>query len=148
MAQLLIYGGSSVAAYFVGRNILGRATNNALDYMLNSNADDTIKDIHVVKSISGMLKSYRCMKSDHPAYEAMIAVREGLNKLQAAISNAELKREAHRQGYVSRFRTYDATSDNKKIENLNEDLMKRLELFSNLIQLKETNSHHDLDKSR
>tara|TARA_A100001015_G_scaffold190439_1_gene212161 strand:- start:389 stop:832 length:444 start_codon:yes stop_codon:yes gene_type:complete len=137
MAQLLIYGGSSVAAYFVGRNILGRATNNALDYVLNSNADDSIKDIHMVKSIGGMLKSYRGMKSDHPAYEAMIAVREGLNKLKAAIDNALLKREAHRQGYVSRFRTYDASIDNKKIDSLCEDLMKRLELFTNLIQLKE-----------
>jgi len=91
----------------------------------------------MVKSISGMLKTYRGMKSDHPAYEAMIAVREGLNKLNSAIENAEVKREAHRQGYVSRFRTYDASGDNKKIEILCEDLMKRLELFTNLIQLKE-----------
>jgi hypothetical protein len=137
MAQLLLYGSSSVAAYFVGRNILGRATNNALDYILNSQADDTIKDIHMVRSIDGMLKTYRGMKSDHPAYEAMISVREGLNKLQDAINKAEIQREAHRQGYLSRFRTYDATDDNKKIEILNEDLMKRLELFTNLIQLKE-----------
>jgi hypothetical protein len=137
MAAFLFYGGGSVAAYFVGRNILGRATNNALDYILNSNANDTIKDIHVVKSISGMLKTYRGMKSEHPAYEAMIAVREGLNKLNLAIENAELKREAHRQGYLSRFRTYDASSDNRRIEILCEDLMKRLELFTNLIQLKE-----------
>ena len=137
MAAFLFYGGSSVAAYFVGRNIVGRATNNALDYILNSNASDTIKDIHVVKSIGGMLKTYRGMKSEHPAYEAMIAVREGLNKLNLAIENAELKREAHRQGYLSRFRTYDASSDNRRIEILCEDLMKRLELFTNLIQLKE-----------
>ena len=137
MAAFLFYGGSSVAAYFVGRNILGRATNNALDYILNSNANDTIKDIHVVKSIRGMLKTYRGMKSEHPAYEAMMAVREGLNKLNLAIENAELKREAHRQGYLSRFRTYDASSDNSRIEILCEDLMKRLELFTNLIQLKE-----------
>lgn len=137
MAAFLFYGGSSVAAYFVGRNILGRATNNALDYVFNSNANDTIKDIHMVKSISGMLKTYRGMKSDHPAYVAMIAVREGLNKLKSAIDQAELKKEAHRQGYVSRFRTYDASYDNKKIDVLCEDLMKRLELFTNLIQLKE-----------
>ena len=137
MAQLLIYGGSSVAAYFVGRNILGRATNNVLDYILNSNANDTIKDIHMVKSISGMLKSYRGMKSDHPAYEAMMAVREGLNKLKSAIESAEIKKEAHRQGYISRFRTYDASYDNKKIDILCEDLMKRLELFTNILQLKD-----------
>jgi len=137
MAQLLIYGGSSVAAYFVGRNILGRATNNALDYVFNSNANDTIKDIHMVKSISGMLKTYRGMKSDHPAYEAMMAVRDGLNKLKGAIDQAEIKKEAHRQGYVSRFRTFDAGYDNKKIDVLCEDLMKRLELFTNLLQLKE-----------
>jgi hypothetical protein len=137
MAAFLFYGGSSVAAYFVGRNILGRATNNALDYVLNSNANDTIKDIHMVKSISGMLKTYRGMKSEHPAYEAMIAVREGLNKLRAAIETAQLKKEAHKQGYVSRFRTYDASVDNKKIDTLCEDLMKRLELFTNLVQLKE-----------
>lgn len=138
MAAFLFYGGSSVAAYFVGRNILGRATNNALDYILNSNASDNIKDIHMVKSISGMLKTYRGMKSDHPAYEAMMAVREGLNKLNAAIENAEVRREAHRQGYVSRFRTYDASNDNKKIDTLCEDLMKRLELFTNLVSLKES----------
>ena len=137
MAQLLLYGSSSIAAYFVGRNILGRATNNALDYVLNSNANDTIKDIHMVKSISGMLKTYRGMKSDHPAYEAMISVREGLNKLQDAINKAEIKKEAHRQGYISRFRTYDASYDNKKIDILCEDLMKRLELFTNILQLKE-----------
>ena len=137
MAQLLIYGGSSVAAYFVGRNILGRATNNVLDYILNSNANDTIKDIHMVKSISGMLKTYRGMKSNHPAYEAMISVREGLNKLQDAINKAEIKKEAHRQGYISRFRTYDASYDNKKIDILCEDLMKRLELFTNILQLKD-----------
>lgn len=137
MAQILIYGGSSVAAYFVGRNILGRATNNALDYVFNSNANDTIKDIHMVKSISGMLKTYRGMKSDHPAYAAMMAVREGLNKLKSSIDQAELKKEAHRQGYISRFRTYDASYDNKKIDVLCADLMKRLELFTNLLQLKE-----------
>lgn len=137
MAAFLFYGGSSVAAYFVGRNILGRATNNALDYVLNSNANDTIKDIHMVKSITGMLKTYRGMKSNHPAYEAMIAVREGLNKLKSAIDQAELKKEAHKQGYLSRFRTFDASYDNKKIDVLCEDLMKRLELFTNLLQLKE-----------
>ena len=137
MAALLYYTGGSVAAYFVGRNILGRATNNALDYVLNSNANDQIKDVHVVKSIRGMLQTYRCMKTEHPAYNAMMVVREGLNKLKSAIDIAEMKKEAHKQGYISRFRTYDASSDNKTIEALTEDLMRRLELFSNLIQLKE-----------
>ena len=77
------------------------------------------------------------MKTEHPAYNAMMVVREGLNKLKSAIDIAEMKKEAHKQGYVSRFRTYDASNDNKTIEALTEDLMRRLELFSNLIQLKE-----------
>ena len=67
----------------------------------------------------------------------MLAVREGLNKLKDVIDNAEIKKEAHKQGYISRFRTYDASIDNKKIDKLCEDLMKRLEIFTNVLQLKE-----------
>ena len=137
MAAFFVYGGGSIAAYYLGKNVLGRATNNALDYIMNTHANDNIKDIHIVKSISGVLRSYRGMESNHPAYEAMLSVREGLNKLQSAIDKAELKKEAHAQGYFSRFRTYDAANDNKKIESLSEDLMKRLELFTNIIKLKE-----------
>lgn len=137
MANFVFYGGGSIFAYFVGKNVMGRAANNALDYVLNTNADDKIKDIHMVKSISGVLRAYRGMESEHPAYEAMLSVREGLNKLQNAIDKAEIKKEAHQQGYFSRFRTYDATGDNKEIEFLCEDLMKRLELFTNIITLKE-----------
>lgn len=134
MAQLILYGTGSLAAWFIGRNIASRATNNTIDYLLNSNADSNIKDVHVVKSISGLLDTYREMNSRHPAYEAMMAIREGLNKLKGAIEAAQIRKNVHEEGYLSRYRTYDASQDNKKIESLTEDLMKRLEIFSTLLK--------------
>lgn len=132
MAALFYYGGTAAATYFVGRNVLGRVTNNALDYVFNTNANSEIKHTHVVNSITGMLKSYRTMSTMHPAYEAMMSVREGLQKLEQAIQQAIIRREVFQNGYLTRFRTYDASHDNKKIQMLTDDLMERLEVFSTI----------------
>lgn len=133
-----MYGGGSVAAYFVGRNMLNRVGNYTLDYVFNMNAQPNIKETSVVKSISGMLESYRTMKSDHPGYEAMLAVRTQLNKLKSFIEVAQVKKEAYAHGYITRFRTYDATRDNEIISDMIEELMQRLEVFSKLMNFKES----------
>ena len=130
MAALLWYGGGSVAAYFVGRNVVNRVGNYTIDLLLNSNANPDIKDSHIVKSISSLLDNYRQMRSDHPSYNSMLAVRESLNKLQSYIETAELRKEAHKNGYFSRFRNYDATGDNIIIEKLTTEVLDRLEIFS------------------
>lgn len=137
MAGFLLYGSGSVAAYFVGKNILSRVGNYTLDYVLNSKANPNIRNVHIVKSITGMLESYRTMRSDHPAYEAMISVRSQLNKLKSYIENVQIKKEAHETGYISRFRTYDATRDNEIIEEMVEELLVRLEVFSKINNFKD-----------
>jgi hypothetical protein len=138
MAAFLMYGGGSVAAYFVGKNVLTRVGNYTLDYLLNTNARPEIKDAHIVKSIGGMLETYRTMRSDHPGYEAMMTVRSQLNKLKSYIELAEVKKESYSQGYFTRFRTYDASYDNVVIENIVEELMLRLEVFSKLMNFTES----------
>ena len=72
------------------------------------------------------------MSTTHPAYEAMMSVREGLQKLEQAIQQAIIRREVFQNGYFTRFRTYDASHDNKKIKMLTDDLMERLEVFSTI----------------
>jgi hypothetical protein len=134
MAAFLLYGGGSVAAWFVGRNIVYRGTNAAIDYVLNVNADSHIKETHTVRSIIGMLEAYKTMKEKHPAFESMISVRESLSTLEDAISTAQMRYDAHVAGYISRWRTFDASLDNKRIDGLTIELMKRLELFSTLLK--------------
>ena len=132
MAALLLYGSGSVAVYYAASKLVGNATSRVMDFVLNTNANENIKDQHVLTSISGMLDTYREMNSKHKAYNAMMAVRESLNKLKDTIQAAQLRKELHEQGYFTRFRTFDASADNKKIEQITEDLMIRLELFSKL----------------
>lgn len=132
-----MYGGGSITAYFIGKNVLNRVGNYTLDYIFNANAQSQIKDAHIVKSIGGMLETYRTMRSDHPGYEAMMEVRSQLNRLKSYIELAEVKKECYSQGYLTRFRTYDASYDNTVIEHMVEELMQRLEIFSKLMNFKE-----------
>jgi hypothetical protein len=45
-----------------------------------------------------------------------------------------MRYDAHVAGYISRWRTFDASLDNKSIDGLTIELMKRLELFSTLLK--------------
>lgn len=134
MAGLLFYGSSSVALWFVGKNIVSRAANNALDLLLNSNAVEILKDPKAVNAVSGLLHQYRNLKSDHIAYEAMINVREAMKRVTDVTEQAKLRKEVHENGYFSRWRTYDASSDNRKILGETEILLARLEIFTNLLK--------------
>jgi len=135
MASLAFYVGGSAAAYWLGSNILYRSANASIDWILNSKADPEIKETHTVSSILSMLKIYEDMEEKHPAFMAKAQVAEALVKLQDAIERAKLRYEAHKSGYVSRFRTFDATRDNQIIKNKAACLMNRLELFTNLMKL-------------
>ena len=84
-----------------------------------------------------MLSLYKHLKPRHPAYKAMGEVRDGVRDLQIAIERTKLKYDAHRGGYLSRFRTFDATADNVVIEKKAKDLMERLDLFTKLMNLPE-----------
>lgn len=134
-AMLIYYLGGSAAAYWVGSNLLYRSANGMIDYILNSKASPEIHGVHTVKSIHAMLESYKDLPKNHPAYVAMMEVRDGLKELQTSIERARLRYEAHKGGYVSRFRTFDATADNVLIEKKANQLMERLELFTNLMKL-------------
>lgn len=140
MASLFFYIGSSAAAYWVGSNLLYRSANATIDWFLNKRASSEIKETHTVSSITSMLEVYKDLQDTHPAYGAMIQVKDGLNDLQTAIERARLKYEAHRGGYVTRFRTFDASEDNIIIERKAKDLMTRLDLFTNLMKLPPTNT--------
>lgn len=140
MASLFFYLGGSAAAYWLGSNLLYRSANATIDWFLNKHASSEIKETHTVSSITSMLEVYKELPDTHPAYGAMIQVKDGLNDLQTAIERARLKYEAHRGGYVTRFRTFDASEDNIIIERKAKDLMTRLELFTNLMKLPPTNT--------
>jgi len=135
MAALLYYVGGSAAAYWVGSHVLVRSANASIDWILNSNAHPEIKELHTVKSICAMLKTYEHLDKDHPAFEALCDVKNGLNELQTAIERAKLRYEAHRSGYLTRFRTFDATRDNVVIEKKSNELMHRIDLFTHLVKL-------------
>lgn len=135
MASLLFYVGGSAAAYWVGTNLLYRSANSVIDYMLNSKASSEIEGTHTVNSIHAMLSAYKDLPETHPAYGAMVEVRDGLKDLQTSIDRAKLRYEAHKGGYISRFRTFDASPDNVIIEKKAKQLMQRIELFTNLMKL-------------
>ena len=137
MAGIIYYIGGSAAAYWLGSNVLVRSANASIDWLLNSKASPDISETHTVKSIHAMLAVYKHLTPRHPAYKAMGEVRDGLRDLQIAIDRTKLKFEAHRGGYISRFRTFDATSDNIVIERKAKDLMERLDLFTKLMTLPE-----------
>jgi hypothetical protein len=135
MAAVIYYIGGSAAAYWFGSNVLLRSANASIDWLLNTHASPEIGETHTVNSIHAMLRVYTHLKSTHPAFEAMCEVRDGLRDLQIAIERTRLKYEAHKGGYISRFRTFDATPDNVLIDKKSKDLMERLNLFTNLMKL-------------
>ena len=135
MAGVLYYLGGSAAAYWLGSNVLVRSANASIDWFLNANASSDISETHTVKSIEAMLDVYRHLTPKHPAFKAMCAVRDGLRDVQIAIERTKLKYEAHKGGYLSRFRTFDASADNVKIEKKATDVMERLDLFTKLMKL-------------
>ena len=135
MSSLLFYLGGSAAAYWVGTNLMYRSANSVIDYILNSKASSEIEGITTVKSITAMLSTYKDLPETHPAYGAMVEVRDGLRELQTCIERAKLRYEAHKGGYLSRFRAFDASADNAKIEQKAKQLMVRIELFTQLMAL-------------
>ena len=135
MASIVFYLGGSAAAYWVGSNILYRSANAGVDWLLNNTANPDIKETHTVTSILSMLEIYKKLPETHPAYGSMLEVKEGLRDLRDSIERAKLRYEAHKGGYITRFRTFDAGPDNAIIEKKAADLMTRLELFTNLMKL-------------
>lgn len=140
MTSIFFYVGGSAAAYWLGSNILYRSANATIDWVLNKHASSEIKETHTVSSIRSMLEVYKNLADNHPAYGAMMQVKDGLHDLQTAIERARLKYEAHRGGYITRFRTFDASEDNVIIERKAIELMTRLDLFTNLMKLPPTNT--------
>ena len=135
MTSLLFYLGGSAAAYWVGTNLMYRSANSVIDYILNTKASSEIEGITTVKSITAMLSTYKDLPETHPAYGAMVEVRDGLRELQTCIERAKLRFEAHKGGYLRRFRAFDASADNAKIEQKAKQLMVRIELFTQLMAL-------------
>ncbi len=135
MASLFFYVGGSAAAYWMGTNLLYRSANRAMDYFLNTKASSDIEGIYTVNSIQSMLETYNNLPDSHPAYTCMIEVKKSLVELQTAIERAQLRQQAHNSGYVTQFRTFDATHDNHIIDSKVKQLMKRIELFTQLLQL-------------
>lgn len=140
--SFLIYVGGSAAAYWLGSNIMYRSANAGIDWILNKNANSDIKETHTVTSIKSMLEVYKNLSETHPAYEAMNQVKECLVNLNTAIERAKLRYEAHRGGYVTRFRAFDASQDNIIIEKKSKELMNCLELFTNLMKLPTTSTNN------
>lgn len=138
--SFLIYLGGSAAAYWLGSNILYRSANAGIDWILNKNATSKIKETHTVTSIKSMLEVYKDLPKTHPAYESRNQVQECLKDLTVAIERAKLRFEAHKGGYLTRFRTFDASVDNIIIEKKSNELMNCLELFTNLMKLPSTAS--------
>ncbi len=138
MSSVLFYLSGSAAAYWLGSNILFRSVNASIDWLLNKHATSEIKETHTVSSINSMLEVYKDLPYDHPAHGAMEQVRDGLRDVQVAIERARLRYDAHKGGYITRFRTFDATEDNIIIERKASDLMTRLDLFTNLMKLPST----------
>lgn len=141
----MYYPMAAAGTYFVGRNIMFRGTSYAIDYLLNSNADPDIKETTTVETISAMLATYKDLPDTHPAYESKRAVQEALKDLQDTVDRTRLKLSVHESGWVSRWRTFDARTDNAKIEKKAKELMSRLDVFSKLIRLED---HVKIDKKK
>ena len=135
MAGLISWAVGSAAAYWVGSNLVFRSANATIDWVLNKQADPDIKEIHTVQSISAMLNAYKNLPETHPAFMAKASVEDALKDLADVIQRTKLKEEAHKGGYVTRFRTFDASDDNKLIEKKATILMERLDLFTKLMKL-------------
>lgn len=137
MAWVMYYPVAVASTYFLGRNILLRGTSYAIDYVLNSNADPDIKDVHTVETIKSMLLTYENLSETHPAYESMQMVKRSLSNLKDAIDRARLRLSVHESGWITRWRTFDARSDNVLIEKKAKELMNSLDIFTKLIRCPE-----------
>lgn len=133
----MYYPVAVAGTYFIGRNILFRGTSYAIDYILNSNADPEIKETHTVDTIQSMLQTYSDLDDKHPAYQSKRSLEEALRELQDAVDRARLKLSVHESGWVTRWRSFDARTDNIVIEKKARELMSRLDIFTKLIQLRE-----------
>lgn len=131
----MYYPVAVAGTYFIGRNILYKGTSYVIDYVLNTNADPDIKDTHTVETIRGMLDTYKNLSKTHPAYESLKSVATALKELQDEVDRARLRLSVHQNGWVTRFRTYDARVDNTRIEKKSKELMSRLDIFTKLIKL-------------
>lgn len=132
----MYYPVAVAGTYFIGRNILYKGTSYVIDYVLNTNADPDIKDSHTVDTIRGMLETYKELHKTHPAYESLQSVSAALKELQDEVDRARLRLSVHENGWVTRFRTYDARTDNVRIEKKSKELMSRLDIFTKLIKLR------------
>tara|TARA_B100001027_G_C16225715_1_gene312050 strand:- start:267 stop:695 length:429 start_codon:yes stop_codon:yes gene_type:complete len=142
MTSLLFYVGGSAAAYWLGTNLLYRSANTIIDYVINANVSSEIEGTHTVNSICGMIETYKNLPQTNPAYNALTEVKNGLQDLQTCIERAKLRYEAHKGGYITRFRSFDASNDNEMIEKKVKQLMLRIEMFTTIMKLS-TTSHHD-----
>jgi len=133
--NVIYYIGGSAITWYLTKNVAYRSTDAIINYIMNADADPTIKDRHTVKSIQCMLTKYKDMTDEHPAYESMLAVQDALKELSDTIQRIKLKIHVHNNGYLSRFRTYDARNDNKKIQEKVDELMSRLDLFTKLLRM-------------
>ncbi len=139
----MYYPVAAAGTYFIGRNMLFRGTSYAIDYILNSEANPDIKETHTVETIKAMLKAYKDLKPYHPAYESKRAVQEALEDLQDCVDRTRLKLAVHEAGWLTRFRTFDARSDNHDIEKKASELMTRLDIFTKLIRLPSTKDYEE-----
>ena len=122
----------ATGAYYAGSKLLSTATNATINYVF-ADVDSDIKELHTVQSILNMLKFYEGMKSHHPAYAALLDVKDALNQLNTVIERAKLRLEAHRGGYLTRFTKFNAGPDNILIEQRNSELLRRIKLFKALL---------------
>ena len=148
MAWVMYYPVAVAGTYFLGRNILYKGTSYVIDYILNTNADPEIRDTHTVETIKSMMITYKDLSKSHPAYEALQSVAAALKELQDEVDRARLRLSVHDNGWVTRFRTYDARVDNTRIEKKSKELMSRLDIFTKLIRLTvpHNNKHENSNK--
>ena len=133
--NVVYYLGGSAITWYLTKNVAYRSTDALINYIMNADADPSIKDHHTVKAIECMLTKYKDMTEKHPAYESMLGVKDALKDLSDTIQTIKLKIHVHNNGYISRFRTYDARKDNQKIQEKVDELMSRLDLFTKLLRM-------------
>ena len=135
MAQFVWYVGSTATAYWLGRNVMSRGANMALDVVLNTNANPEIKEVNTIGSIEAMLETYKTLEKSHPAKDCYDELIKSIEKLKNLIERAKLKLSLHNSGYITRFRTFDATQDNVLISHQIKIMQEKLDLFTKLIKL-------------
>lgn len=135
MAQLVWYVGSTATMYWFGKNLLSRGANMAIDSLLNTNANPEIKELKTLTSIKSMLNSYKNLENTHPAKECYDELNIVILQIEDLMNRAKIRLNVHQSGYVTRWRTFDATPDNVQIENKIKELQEKLDLFTKLIKM-------------